>query len=110
MQENPDTMLRESYVYYPILWIAVLALIFLPACSVKHEIPVADKIVDKIANLKPPVTCRRVDLPPVPAEVHLDISGDKITADPGGETVFRGYAACRSLYRDVPSNANQPEG
>jgi hypothetical protein len=104
VDDDPDTMLRESWIYYAVFWLAVLSLVFLSACvpTVKHEIPIADKIVDKIAALPPPVQCRRLELPPVPADVVLDIKADKITANDGGETVLRGYVACRSLYRDAP--------
>jgi hypothetical protein len=101
MDDDPDMMLRESWLYYLLFWLAVLSLVFLSACTVQHEIPIADKIVDKIAALTPPVQCRRLELPPVPADVVLDIKGDKITANAGGETVLRGYVACRSLYKDA---------
>lgn len=105
MNDDPDDMLRQSWVYYAIFWIAVLSLCFLSACTptVEHQItvPMADKIVDRIAALPPPVQCRKLDLPPVPQDVVLDIKGDKITANEGGETVLRGYVACRSLYRDA---------
>ena len=49
-------------------------------------------------NLKLPETkaCPIPKLPPIPDDVILDISGDKITANAGGQTVLRGYVACRS--------------
>lgn len=80
----------------------VLGLVLFSACTVKHEVPIADKIVDKISALPPPVTCRKLDLLPVPDQVNLKIDGDKIDADAGGNTVLRGYVACRSLYKDAP--------
>jgi hypothetical protein len=109
MDDDPDKMLLESWIYYALFWLAVLSLVFLPACTptIEHQVtvPLADKIVDKIAALPPPVTCRKLDLPPVPSDVVLDIKGDKITANAGGETVLRGFVACRSLYRDAPGTA-----
>ena len=104
MDDEPDTLLRQTLIICALFWLGAFALVFLPACTptVKHEIPLADKIMDKIAALPPPVQCRRLDLPPVPADVVLDIKADKITANQGGETVLRGYVACRSLYRDAP--------
>jgi len=106
MDDDPDTMLRQTLIICACFWLSVLALVFLPACTptVEHQVtvPLADKIVDKIAALPHPVTCRQLDLPPVPDDVVLDIKGDKITANAGGEVVLRGFVACRSLYRDAP--------
>jgi hypothetical protein len=106
MDDDPDKMLIESWIYYALFWLAVLSLVFLSACTpivtVDHEVPQLDKIADKIVNLKPPVTCRKLDIPPVPDKVRLKIDGDKIEADKGGETVLRGFVACRSLYKDAP--------
>lgn len=55
--------------------------------------------VDKVISLEPPVKCRSVNLPPVSQDVVIDIKGDKITANAGGEALLRGYVACRSLSR-----------
>lgn len=97
-------MLRQTLIICALFWLAVLSLVFLPACT-QHNVDVSsstvDKIADKIAALPPPVTCRKLDLPPVPDDVVLDIKGDKITANAGGSTVLRGYVACRSLYKDA---------
>lgn len=106
MDDDPDAMPRQTLIICAMFWASVLALVFLPACTptVEHQVtvPLADKIVDKIAKMDQPVTCRKLDFPPVPDDVVLDIKGDKITANPGGETVLRGYVACRSLYRAAP--------
>lgn len=59
----------------------------------------ANTKVDKVISLEPPVKCRSINLPPVPQDVDISIKGDKITANPGGEQVLRGYVACRSLSR-----------
>ena len=52
-------------------------------------------------NLKiPEKTCPRLELPPVPEKVNLSIDGDRILiADPGGETVLRGFVQARDLLR-----------
>lgn len=71
--------------------VAVFVLFFAQGC--------ANTKVDKLISLEPPVKCRSLDLPPVPQDVVIDIKGDKITANPGGETLLRGYVACRSLSR-----------
>jgi hypothetical protein len=106
MDDDPDTMLRQTLIICGLFWLGAFSLVFLPACTptIEHQVtvPLADKIVDKIAALPPPVTCRKLDLPQVPADVVLTIHGDKITANAGGETVLRGFVACRSLYRDAP--------
>ena len=61
----------------------------------------------KLAEIRvtPPAAraCPKLILPPVPADVMLDISGDKVTANAGGDLLLRGYVRCRSLYRDVPA-------
>ena len=55
-------------------------------------------------NLKiPEQSCPRLVLPPVPQDVALDIFGDKVTANAGGDLILRGYVRCRSLYTDVPA-------
>ena len=44
-------------------------------------------------------SCPQMDLQPVPQKVHLDIQGDKIVYDAGGERILRGYVACRAVLR-----------
>lgn len=44
------------------------------------------------ADLKP---CTTVSLPPVPQKVFLQIEGDKILSDAGGDLLLRGYVAAR---------------
>lgn len=106
--DEPVVMMRDSILICAAFWSGILALAFLPACTptVEHQVtlPQADRIVDKIGQLKPPISCRKLDLPPVPTKVHLDIDGDKIAADEGGETLLRGFVACRSFYRDAPAS------
>ena len=72
------------------LWITcvIVALAMLPACS--------PKLADISVAAPPPQKCLIPRLPPIPDDVILDISGDKITANAGGQTVLRGYVACRS--------------
>lgn len=107
MDDDPDAMLRQSLIISALFWLAILSLVFLSACT-QHKVDVSsssvDKIVDKMADLKSPVQCRKLVLPPVPEDVLLDIKADKITANAGGEQVLRGYVACRSLYRDAPTS------
>lgn len=51
-------------------------------------------------NLKlPERSCPKLALPAVPDDVVLDIKGDKITANTGGEIILRGYAQARTLLR-----------
>ena len=99
------TPLKESLLICAGFWLIILALVFLSVGCTQHKLDVSsssvDKIVDRITELEPPVQCRKLELPPVPEDVKLDISGDKIKANSGGEQLLRGYVACRSLYRDV---------
>lgn len=75
----------------------LIVVVLLTSC-VEHHLtaPQLDTALDKLASLPPPVKCRKLDLPPVPDKATLAISGDKVTADAGGETLFRGYVTCRS--------------
>ena len=73
------------------LFVVCLAIaVFTQGCSTQ---------VDKVISLESPVKCRSINLPPVPQDVVIDIKGDKITANAGGQTLLHGYVACRSLSR-----------
>ena len=103
--KDPYDIMSEPVTALAFVMLLLIVLVLsacTPTATVKHEIPLADKIVDTITAMPPPVPCRKLDLPPVPADVVLDIKGDNITANAGGETVLRGYVACRSLYRAAP--------
>lgn len=102
--DEPEAMMRDSLLICAMFWAGILALAFLPACT-QHKVDVSsssvDKVVDRIAALDKPVKCRTLDLPPVPQDVVLDIKGDNITANAGGELMLRSYVACRSLGAPV---------
>lgn len=104
--DEEAAMLRDSLLICALFWAAILTLAFLSGCTptVKHDVSSSsvDRVVDRIAALDKPVQCRKILLPPVPADVKLDIFGDKIDANAGGEQLLKGYVACRSLYRDAP--------
>lgn len=103
--DEHERMLLQSLVIAAAFWGVMLSLVFLSGCT-QHKVDVSsssvDKVVDRIAALDKPVQCRKIVLPPVPDDVVLDIKGDKITANAGGEQLLRGYVACRSIYRDAP--------
>lgn len=67
---------------------------------VEHRVtsPQLDIALNKLAGMQQPIKCPTLDLPPIPDRVQVNIRGDNITADAGGETILRGYVACRSLY------------
>ena len=104
--DENEIMLLQSILIAAAFWGVMLSLVFLSGCTptVKHDVSSSsvDKVVDRIAALDKPVQCRKILLPPVPDDVVLDIKGDKITANAGGEQLLRGYVACRSVYRDAP--------
>lgn len=65
-------------------------LLFLSGCV---QAPIAP-------NLKiPENTCARLDMPPIPQDVVIDIKGDKVTTNEGGDIILRGYARARQLLR-----------
>lgn len=103
--DEETRMMRDSLLICALFWAAILSLVFLSGCT-QHKVDVSsssvDRVVDRIAALPKPVQCRKILLPPVPQDVVLDIKGDKITANAGGEQLLRGYVACKSLYLDAP--------
>lgn len=105
MGRDGESPLILENISYACLWGAAVILLFLSGCT-QHKVDVTsssvDRVVDKIAALDKPVQCRKLKLPPVPEDVKLDIFGDKIEANAGGEQLLRGYVACRSLYQDAP--------
>lgn len=50
-------------------------------------------------KLPEPQACKTIKLDPVPQKVYLDIQGDKVFADAGGEQILRGYVACRGMNK-----------
>lgn len=79
--------------YNPLL----VTLLLLSGCAVKHDVPAADRALDMADRFVKP--CPKLDLPPVPQDVVLNIQGDKVTANAGGEILLRGYAQARQLLR-----------
>ncbi len=57
------------------------------------------KLADISLNAQKSQSCPRLAMPPVPEDVVLDIKGDKITANAGGEVMLRGYVRARELLR-----------
>ena len=104
--DEHERMLLQSLIIAAAFWGVMLSLVFLSGCTptVKHDVSSSsvDRVVDRIAALDKPVQCRKIVLPPVPEDVVLDIKGNAVTANAGGEQLLRGYVACRSIYRDAP--------
>ena len=86
MTHNDESGVMAGYCFFACLVIAVLAA--LSGCT--------NKVADISVAPPPAQTCLIPKLPPVPKDVVLDISGDKITSNRGGELLLRGYVACRS--------------
>lgn len=91
----------EELIGY-MLWCAcvVIAFVLLPGC--------APKIADISLAPPPAQTCPKLVMPPIPDDVVLDIRGDKIITNAGGDTILRGYVQARSLLRPAaPVRSNQ---
>jgi hypothetical protein len=72
--------------------IRMLPFLFLGGCV---NAPVAP-------NLKLPETqkaCPTLAMPPVPQKVFLQIDGDKVMSDDGGDMLLRGYVRARYLLK-----------
>ena len=44
-----------------------------------------------------PNSCKTLALPPVPQDVYLNIKGDQVISNAGGDQLLRGYVQARSL-------------
>lgn len=78
--------------------IRILPLFILTGCI---NAPVAPNL--KLPELKK--ECPTLVMPAVPQKVLLQIEGDKILSDDGGDMILRGYVRSRSLLRpqDAPA-------
>jgi hypothetical protein len=113
MDDDPDTMLRQTLIICACFWLAVLSLVFLPACTptvtVDHELPQLDRIGQAVQKIVVQDCAKPVlAMPPIPQDVVLDIKGDKVTANDGGELVLRYYSRARQLLKpDAPTSTAQ---
>ena len=48
------------------------------------------------ANI-PAASCKTLALPPVPQDVYLNIKGNQVLSNAGGDLLLRGYVQARSL-------------
>ena len=69
------------------------------ACFVVALVVTGCAPVQIAPNLKLPEAkaCPTLVMPPVPNDVALDIKGNNVTANPGGDLLLRGYVRARSL-------------
>ena len=114
MDDDPDDMLRESWIYYAVFWIAVLSLCFLSACTpaatVNHELPQLDRIGQAVQKIVVQ-DCQRPTLamPPIPENCVIDIRGDTMTASsPECESLIRHYVAARRLLKPAAPGTAKP--
>jgi hypothetical protein len=129
MDDDPDTMLRQTLIICACFWLSALALVFLPACTptatVQHEVPqlnaasdsirkTSDSIrlaVDKIADMKPTPACPTLAMPPIPQECVIDIRGDSMTASSKDcEDLVRFYVAARRLLKPAAPQSTTQTG
>lgn len=116
MDDDPDTMLRQTLIICACFWGAILSLVFLPACTptatVQHTAPQLDaasdsirKTSDSIRNAvekmaSAPMQCPTLDMPPIPRECVIDIRGDTYVASSKEcDNLLRYYARARRLLK-----------
>jgi len=96
MKDPYQEMMAEVMGYMLFLACVVVALVA-SGCAPVQVAP----------NLKlpePARACPTLVMPPVPGDVALDIKGDNVTANPGGDLLLRGYVRARSLLMpDAPA-------
>lgn len=113
MNDDPDAMLRDSLIICACFWLAILSLAFLSGCTptatVQHEVPQLDRLGEAVKKIVVQ-DCRRPTLamPPIPQDVVLDIKGDRITANAGGELLLRYYSRARQLLNPDASQSSMP--
>lgn len=96
--DEHERMLAQAMMLAIVFWSCFL--FALAGCTVKHEAPQLDRIEDTVRKITI-AGCQKQHLamPPIPQDVVLDIKGDKITANEGGETLLRFYSQARQLLR-----------
>ena len=104
--------------------LACLGFMVLPACTptatVQHTAPQLDAASDSIRKTSdsirlavdkmaaPQAQCQKLDMPPIMPDVVLDIKGDKITANEGGEILLRWYVRARKLLKPAAQLSSTP--
>lgn len=107
--DEETRMLRDSLLICACFWLAILSLVFLSGCSVKHTVPQLDTATDAIRKIVV-AGCEKPTLamPPIPQDVVLDIKGDKTTANEGGELLIRYYSRARQLLKPAAPPSTKP--
>lgn len=78
------------------LFVMCLAIAFFTQGCVNTKV---DKLVDISMDKSPAQSCPKLVMPPVPNDVVLDIRGDKVISNEGGDTILRGYVRARQLLQ-----------
>jgi hypothetical protein len=114
VNDDPDTMLRKTLIICACFWLAVLSLVFLPACTptatVNHELPQLDRLGEAVQKIVVQ-DCQRQTLamPPIPENCVIDIRGDSMTASsPECESLVRFYVRARQLLRPAVPGTSKP--
>ena len=100
MNDGRDVVTSASVATLCFLAVAVMLvveLLNLPGCTpaVEHRVTVP-QIDTAIKALKTP-DCSKP--PPIPQDVVIDIKGDRVTANTGGEQLLRDYVSARDCLR-----------
>lgn len=86
-QEEEPSLEVLSFVVF---WLVVLLIGILSAGCSTTVAP----------NLKlPEKTCERLEMPPLPQSAWVQIRGDQVMADSGGEAILRYYVAARRMLK-----------
>ena len=119
MDDDPDDMLRKSWIYYAAFWVAVLSLIFFSSCTPTRKIDNAVPPIDRRAHSSetarhkqaaaPPAQCPTLAMPPIPNECVIDIRANTMTASsPECESLVRHYVLARRLLRPAVPTSTTP--
>jgi hypothetical protein len=118
MDDDPDTMLKQTILICALFWLSALALVFLPACTptatVNHELPQLDRLGEAVQKIVAQ-DCQRqrqtLAMPPIPQQCVIDIRGDSMTASsPECESLIRHYVAARRLLKPAAPTSTAQTG
>ena len=96
--KDPYQQMLEDAIAISLFMVCLAVAIFTQGCTR------VDKVVDISMDKNPTQECPKLVMPPIPDDVLLDIKGDSVTANAGGDLLLRGYSRARTLLKpDAPA-------
>ena len=93
--KDPYQQMMEDVMAIGLFLLCLAIAFFTQGCATAK----VDKLVDISVDKSPAHSCPKLVMPPVPNDVVLDIRGDKVISNEGGDTILRGYVRARQLLQ-----------